>query len=447
MIHRIYSEWRRVFILSATFLLAILVVVACKKKPTTIGSGAIDQTGLLAAGAVDTFTLETYSTRDDSISTKNPGLNVLGEMNDPVFGTIKTSFYTQLRLNSVSPDFGDMNLIKMDSVVLAMQFFNYTGDLSPQTFEVFELNEIMDKNPEVKYYEHDSLEVIGGDLILAGMGTIKPEPIANALIDTVSVAPQMRIPMDTTFGRNLMTEAVNTPTSYASNENFLDYFNGLYITTNNGVQASGEGGVFSLNMTNGASKLTIYYQRLETINGTPTWVKKSYDYVINSSSQSFNRAKIVHSIKVQNTIANKALGLTEFYAQAFGTNAVVNIPGLSNIPSNAIIQKAVLDLPIQFQTGSEYATGGFVELFSKATETANTGQFVSTSSVPVSDFTKSVRKDISGYVQEVVSGIRDNKPIYIYPTETFRSGHRIIFNGPNTLNKVKPKLYIIYTEY
>ncbi len=446
MIHRFKHEWRKVFILSATFLLAIFFIVACKKKDTLVGNTGIDAAGLLAAGAVDTFTLETYSILDDSINTKNPLLNVLGEMNDPVFGKIKSSFYTQLRLEASNPDFGDPNDIVMDSMVLAMQFSNYTGKLTPQTFEVYEVDETISSEDTVQYYEFSSLNTKTTNLVAAGQGTITPEPIADAIVDTISVQPQMRIPLDTNFAKILIVEAEGPGTNFSSNDNFLTYFKGLYITTNNAPQASGTGGVFSFNMLSSASKVTMYFRRWELVNGVNTLVKKEYDMVINGSSNSFNRAEIYRTgSKVEQVLNNPSSGLISFYAQAFGLRAVVNIPGLSNLPKTAIIHKAVLYLPIEYQTGSIYSAGTNVVMFEKQTETGNLAK--EWYKPTVSDFTKSVTQDIGTFAQEVVSGLKENKPIYVSPDRRATSADRIIFNGPNTVNKKKPKLYIIYTEF
>jgi hypothetical protein len=41
----------------------------------------------------------------------------------------------------------------MDSVVLALEYAGYYGDLSPQTFEVYELNEDGSVNRNVPYQE------------------------------------------------------------------------------------------------------------------------------------------------------------------------------------------------------------------------------------------------------------------------------------------------------
>lgn len=450
MIHRIYNEWRKVLRLSATFLLAIFVLIACKKQIHTLGSSGIDEASLLAAGAIDTFSLETYSIFNDSFVTQNTGINLLGEMNDPVFGNVNAKFYTQLRLNAVSPNFGDTADIRMDSVVLAMVFSSYTGDFTKQTFEVYELNDAIDT--AATYYEFSELNPKPKNLMDPAVGPLRPDPIASAIVDTVEVAPQLRLKLDTTFAKHMMGESTNNPTTYASNDNFLNYFKGLHIKTNNASLANGTGGVFGFNMSSSDSKMTVYYHRLEEVASVPTWVKKSYDFVISSASQNFNNVKITRGAsannggKVQSALDNKANGMSEFYTQAFGIAGAVSIPGLSNIPKTAVIQKAILYLPIQYQTGSVFSPGTIVDFFQKTSEESNAVNFIYRS-IAVSDFSKSVTHDIGAYVQEVVSGLTPNRPIYIYPSRYNTSANRIIFNGPNTMNKAKPKLYIIYTLF
>lgn len=447
MIHRFKHEWRMVSILSATFLWSVFFMSSCKKKDTFIGSSGLDEAALLAAGAIDTFTLETYSILDDSINTTNPTFNVLGEMNDPVFGKIKTSFYTQVLLEAGNPDFGDTNDIIMDSMVLAMQFNHYTGKLTPQKFEVYEVDEAFSADDSA-YYEFDSLDLKPGNLVAPGQGTITPEPIADAIIDTESVQPQLRIPLDTNFGRKLIVEAMSGGTNFSNNDNFLNYFKGIYVTTNNAPQASGQGGVFGFNMRSSNSKITLYFRRWEIVNGTPTLVKKRYDFVINATSKSFNRAQFDRTGSlVKQVLDDHSKGLVSFYAQAFGTRAVINIPGLSNISKKAVIQKAILFLPVQYQTGSAYSVGSSVNMFFKESVSSNNASVLFLTPPPISDFTKSVTQDISASVQKIVSGVIKNQPIYIAPERSATSGDRIIFNGPNTGNKKKPKLYIIYTEY
>lgn len=450
MTHQFNINWRRVYLLSATFLVAFFVTVSCKKKESGLGSSAYDPSELLSAGAIDSFTLNTYTIIDDSILTSNPALNVLGEMNDPVFGKVNASFYTQIRLPAANPNFGDLSLVSIDSFVLAMRFSSYTGKVATQTFEVFELNEDISADTAVKYYEFSTLNVKPTNLVMPGKGTFKPDPIGDAIVDTVAVAPQMRLSLDTNLARILMNEANISGGSFSSNENFVDYFKGLKIQVNNPPQATGEGAVYSLDMLSSSSKLTIYYKKLELVAGILTPVKRTYDFVINKNCQMFNHAEFDRTgTKLQQNVDNPALGAQEFYAQSFGTRSVIEIPGLKNIPKSAVIHKAILDLPIQYQTGSIYNPGVNVSLFNKLASNPKLFRFLY--NPVVSDVTKSITVDMQGYIQDVVTGAVELEPIYLatsrFKERSIISMDRIIFNGRNTNNKVKPKLYVIYTEF
>jgi hypothetical protein len=446
MIHRFYREWRKVSILSATFLFAIFLAVSCKKKETNLGVNSYDPSELLKAGAIDTFTLKTYTVIDDSIITKNPNLCVLGEMNDPVFGKVNASFYTQIRLPSLNPQFGDLNLISIDSFVLAMRYTDYTGTSTTQTFEVYELNEDISSDTSVYYYEYSNLSVKSTNLVMPGKGTLKPNPIGDVMVDTVLEAPQLRLPLDTNLARAFMVEAASSGSNFSSNDNFVNYFKGIKVLVNNPPQSVGEGGVFSFDMLNAGSKMTIYYKRWEQINGVWTQVKKTYDFVINSNCQMFNHADFDRAgSKVQQAVDFPSIGSDRFYAQSFGTRAVIEIPSLKDIPKTAVIHKAVLDLPIQYQTGSNYNPGYQVFLFNKLASDPKLSRVLYNPSI--SDITKSVTVNMRAYIQNIVIGKEEIEPIYISPTRSVYSMDRIIFNGPNTTNKVKPKLYIIYTEF
>jgi hypothetical protein len=64
-----------------------------------------------------------------------------------------------------------------------------------------------------------------------------------------------------------------------------------------------------------------------------------------------------------------------------------------------------------------------------------------------SDFSKSYTLDVRDYVQEIVNGKIENLGIYLSPEKMLFSAERIVFNGPNSLNKKQPKLKIIYTTF
>ena len=323
------------------FILATLLISACKKKDTLVGKGVLNPDDYLNGITTDTFEIETFTIAEDSIITSNPPNTVLGSYKDPKFGDFDASFYTQFRLGSLNPVFGDPSQIVMDSFVLALKYVGYYGDLSAQTFEIYELDE--DLSIDSNYYSFSTKNVKSSNLVRIGMGTITPKPNQTSIVGGDSLDAQLRIQLDTNFAKNLVLEA-NNGTAFLTNEAFMTFFKGFYVKTNNPTQASGQGAAFYFNLNDAASKLTMYF-KLAGIN-------KTFDFLINSSCADFTHLEINNSgTSISAILQNQSLGVNEFYAQAFKHRAVVKIKHIKSLPANTIIHKASLTLPIQYQTG------------------------------------------------------------------------------------------------
>jgi hypothetical protein len=91
---------------------------------------------------------------------------VLGSYVDPKFGSFDGSFYTQVRLAGVNPNFGSPSTIAVDSMVIALEYAGYYGDLSTQKFEVFALNE--DLNNDSTYYAFSTKTYAPTSLVTPG---------------------------------------------------------------------------------------------------------------------------------------------------------------------------------------------------------------------------------------------------------------------------------------
>lgn len=432
------TAWRRGLLLSATFLLMVFVSLSCKKKENLIGQNTIDQNELLNSAGIDTFTLLTHTIKVDSSISDNAAYGIIGSYNDPVFGIMQSEIYTQFRLSVISPDFGT-DPIDIDSVVLGLEYVNYYGTVGPQTFEVYEINDPDGLSLDSTYYNTRTISTTGINIIETGMETIDMDPNQETVIDGDTVEPQMRIHLDTMFAWNMIQESFNNPSTFESNENFQQYFKGLHIKPNNPLQSSGEGGMFYLNLNAALSKLTIYYHQ----NG----VQYTFDLLINAECADFNHVEINNSgTPVEALIIDSTLGQVEFYAQAFGSRGVIRIPGIDNIPKNAVIHKATLELPVQYLSGSQYDPGGALTTVVTADEDENLFYAVAPITI-FDDYTKRYDIDLRSYVQNILNGTIANKDIIVYPSLFISSADRIIFNGPDTDNKVKPKFSIIYTEY
>ena len=430
------ASWRKVFLLSATFLLALLLGTSCKKKENALGLNGLDQNEMLQSFGIDTFSLITFTIEDDSVITKDAPNVLLGVYNDPKFGVMNASFYTQLRLSGINPNFGEVSSIIVDSMVLGLEYTGSYGDFSPLTLEVFELSEQISRDS--MYYAFSTLSYGSQNLIEPGHEVITPKPYGKTIIGADTVDAQMRIHLRKTLAETLIAEAAGG-TAFASNDAFLEYFKGIMVRTSNPDPASGMGGVYYFNLNDPLSKMTIYY----TQDGS----QKKYDFVINTNCVDFNHVEIDNSGKpVATVISDTISGMTQFYAQAFKSRAVVQIPGISSIPKKSIIHKAELYLPVQYQTGTKYAPGFDVSVVTRPKNDPN-GLISIGVLGTYSEYGKYYKIDLRSYLQTVVSGLAPNNELIFSPRFFITSADRIIFNGPNTSNKVKPKLVITYTEY
>lgn len=443
-----WFSWRMVSRLSATFMFILLI--SCKKKDTSIGASSIDPNELLNSTQVDTFSIQTYTKIEDSITTYNPEYVLLGSYNDPKFGTVKAGFYTQLRLPAVNPSFGDVNTIAIDSFVLGLQYSGFYGNSNSQKIEVFEMTDSISLS--TTYYSFSDKSTSNKNLIDPTKSVITPDPLSDIVIDTTHVAAQLRLYLDTNLARKFLNEASTNSSTFSSNDNFLNYFKGLFIGVDNGNQSSGTGGIMYFNVSSAPlSKLTIYYHQ--------AGLRKTYDFLINSYCANFNKLDISNSgTDVENAFENSIAGQREFYTQAGKSRAVVKLPGISNLPKKAIIHEAQLILPVEYQTGYKYtpaATISFATKFEKSRSVHIIGEAV------YDDINKQYVLDLKNYIQGVITDQRfpitvaagtynaliEGTEIYITPKLFNTSADRIIFNGTKTTNKNKPKLILKYTEF
>lgn len=432
--------WRRVYTLSATFLLLLALTISCKKKTTDVGLSAIDKEQLIEGGGIDTFSLLTYSKLDDTVLTKNPAISILGTINDPVFGIARASIYTQFRLTASNPVFEPSSKILIDSFVLSMAYTGFTGKTDAQTFEVYELDDTLSSHSSVKYYVDTDFPIKSTNRIMPASATQKMEWEKPAIIDSVASVPQLRLHLDTSIARDFVEKANGSGDEFSSNEKFLEYFKGLCIKTDGSTPASGQGGVGYFNLTDDASRLTMYYRVVQSPGDT---LNKSYFIRVNSSSVRYTKMDFARSAKVQNVIDNPSMGQSQFYAQALGLRGVIELPTITNLPKSSTIHKAELFLPVEYQTGQLYEIGSYVtiaaDVFGDGLFALNLGTY--------SDFRKGYVVDVRAFVQQVVSGGIENMELFVGPQQFITSANRVVFNGSNTTNKLKPKLTIIYSEF
>ena len=231
-------------------------LTGCENEASDLGGNIMPPGEKINVKYTDDFTLDAYTYSADSVRSDIMGRALLGSKVDPVFGTSKADFITQARL-SEPKDFGTDPVT--DSLVLFLLTDGFYGDgETKQILEVYEL--IKDFYKDSSYYSNLSLEGILNESLI-GTTTFQPNDTLVSVKLDVSIAQKI-----VDFG------------NYEHQEELLEVFKGLYVTSQNVLEG---GGIVNLNLLSSDSKLTIYYHTAtDTI---------SYDFVINESSVRINR--------------------------------------------------------------------------------------------------------------------------------------------------------------
>ena len=319
------------------FSICLLVFVGCKDEQGRIGLGIQPEDEFLNTDYFDTATIVAYSVLHDSLITSNVSVNMLGYLNDPIFGKTQAGIYTQFRLSSYNADFGDA--VEVDSIVLTLVYAGFYGDtLNSFKINVYELSEKIEKNE--RYYTTSSLKYIGENLTENSNFSIRPQPTTRP--DTASSVCYFNIKLKKDFAEKKFISQ-SKGSVYANDANFLDYFKGLYLEASE-ITGS-DGCMLSINMTHSLSRLTIYYK--SSSSESP----QKYSFNMNDSTahfgvfNHFNYADANQNLREQLQDSNHASTKDVLYAQAgAGVKIALHFPHLKETfeGKKVIIHRAAL---------------------------------------------------------------------------------------------------------
>ncbi|MBO4581248.1 MAG: DUF4270 domain-containing protein [Bacteroidales bacterium] len=326
---------KQLFKLGYILIPLLFTVVSCKEENGEVGMKIQPQDELLNTLFFDTATVEAYSVwHDDSIVTNGVSSNMLGYMNDPVFGKVQAGFYVQCRLASFGAQFGEGAV--SDSLILTLVYNQPYGDtLSPFRVRVYELQEDLVRGK--KYYANTSLQYDAENLVDESLLTwVYPTP---GVKDTALGAVVLHIPLKTSFADSKFISKSNS-VEFQSTAAFVNYFKGLYVIAD---YCQGDGNIISVNLTNDNSLLTMYYHNNES-------AQKTYRFVISDSSV---RVGYVNHFDYQDADADlqsqlqgNTASATErlFFQTGLGVKTIVRFPYIQEMFKNkrVIIHRAEL---------------------------------------------------------------------------------------------------------
>lgn len=322
------------------FLLGLIAIISfglisCE-EPDIIGSDIQPKGDKLNMLFSDTISLVSFSLLDDSVKSDETNGNLLGSYKDPVFGTVKASFYTQIRLSSSNVKFDSLPVV--DSIVLSLVYSGYYGDITiPQNIKVYEITENFYRDSS--YYSNHLLN--HSSTWLASQ-TFIPKPKDSVMVDGVKGKPQLRIHLDKSLGQKLLDQSGTA--NLENNDNFIKFFKGIYVEA---LSSMDKGAILYFDLIHPASKLTLYYHNTKDTT--------TYSFLINENCARFNSISHLNYSDafphLKNQVLNKdsITGQDLFYIQGLaGIKGKIKFPYIKSVVNDGMIaiNKAELIIPI-----------------------------------------------------------------------------------------------------
>ncbi len=444
---------------------ALLLLLAACNEPTGIGRDLLGEGDLITA-LTDTFDIRTYTIRGDSAYATNLLDNFIGSDDDPVFGRSTAGLYTQFALPTnnldFTPDTG-ATVYVFDSLVLSLSLTGFYGDDEvPQNISVFRMT---DEIELATGYNADH-EFATEPVRIGSRTALLPAVGDSVLVGGVLQPPQVRIPLDNSFGLQLFNLAGQP--ELANDTSFRNWLPGLFVVAD--TAAGFSKGFFRVNPRGIVSRLNLYYRAIGSTN-TDT---NSVLFPVGTSS--ITVAHYTHQY-TGSTAAPQACGGSStdslmYISGLGGLNMRIEIPNLEDL-GNVAVNRAILRFALTGGTAADtvFSPPGLCYVLATDSICDYTFIFISRSSETYwsvldqfesGDHYGGLKESISvgpgqritGYelnltrqVQRILSGQVENNGFVLVPFPYFRNANRAIIGGFNHPDeRLRMKLEILYTE-
>lgn len=429
--------------------MGLVALGGCRKPEDDLGLSVLDPADTLGTVLTDTSSIISWPRQDSAVRTSTLSANLLGSYVDDVFGPVSTGIATQLRLsvNNIGP--ADPSLV-CDSLILSFAYTTTTplyGDLDPQVIRVFRLTEDLHTDSIYKNNHQPAADVI--DLVQGAPRLFTPSPTAGPVIGGDTLEPQVRIPLSTDLGNELL--GLWGSATLADNASFLAYFKGLVVRPDNPGQAPLQGGAWRLNLLSGSSKMTLHYH-----NGAGEAL--TFDFIIGSSSMRYTFSTFDHAAaslpELPLALADSTHGQSATYVQSLGgLRTELRFPWLDQYRSTPYraVAKAELVVPVAGDFHDTYLPPDQLFAFRKAddgTDLLVPDQIAGQGTVGgfYDAEANEYRFNLTRWVQGVINGTYANTGLSLVPGSNGVSVNRTALAGP--LHATSPmKLVLTFTTY
>ena len=248
-------------------LLALFILPGCKKPDSSIGLDNLPDCDLIGL-ITDTLSVELNTVRDDSLRTDQFNTGVLGRIFHPRIGKTSASFAAQLRLSATDVDFGTNPVA--DSISLNLKFSGSSyGEHTDHQIVIRQLADSL--TLDTSYYSTFDPETLHGTLSDMSQPFVSIKPTKDIITETDTTEAGLKVQMDLAFAQTLLDQDTSV---YSSNEQWLDFFPGIVVSSSSGHGAAG------FDISSGLSVMTLHYH-----NDTDT---AHYDFVLGPTSARVN---------------------------------------------------------------------------------------------------------------------------------------------------------------
>ncbi|MFT4758399.1 MAG: hypothetical protein ACI9XO_000496 [Paraglaciecola sp.] len=442
--------------------LGFLLLMSCN-DPTLIGGDVLggDEFNIESTEDIEILASTVYA---EPVRTYDTIINfqltdyLLGQIDNPIFGSYKSSIYVEFDINGgLKPNF-DGQILDSAVIILPFDGLNTYGEALGQSFDI-QLSELSSRFEDgTNHFSDEEVSTMG---VLETV-TVVPsmDSVAIALLNTMdldTVHPQIRIPVPMVLAQKIFTNTDSI--NFNSNNDFQNFFAGLELKP-----VGGSNGVFGVQLRASGRVARMQFFSHDTI-------QKSYSFPVGSFATKFTTfdhdptGSIVEDFVEQ----GKSGGDSLLFVQSLeGTDIQLEFANLADL-QGIVVNKAELIFEADSLSGDDFELYPLTEqmMINEVTEDGETeliedliiliGRYGSTDGLAIfggsPDEDRVYRMNISGHFQRMIDGDATN----ILRITPFNSGgdltglnrgnkaSRTVIKGPGRTTG-RMKLVLNYTK-
>jgi hypothetical protein len=416
--------------------LTLLMLGGCKKNDESLGLDLLPGSNIIDSRySNETGTISSYTFTDNKIRVDEPGFNIFGSFNDPLFGRTTASFAAQFRL-PYYPSYGQDAVL--DSTVLSLVYRKVYGDtLTPQQVKVYKL--VQPLNVNAHYLSSFDPKTLTNDTVI-GMADFTPKFRTDSTGQD-TVVQEIAVRLDDNVG-NLLLHADSL--DMVNNDAFLNYFKGLYVESQ--PLQSGGGLVY---LKAQASQLKVYYHTADADS-----LAFAYQLTPNSADVPYFQHDYANAWFADHLNQENVQDSLVFVQPTGGTKVKIDVPSLDNWvdSTNCLINKATLTFHADTTMSDFHQYPMPSQLYLKIIQDDGSEAFPIDSQLSLAYYggiynstDATYTFNITQHLQQILDGSVQNLGFYLVAANRKSSADRVVLKGSTSSQPIQ--LEITYTRY